>query len=408
VAALIFRRPMNAQDPLPFSRWLCGWNEPIVLFTLDQNPEDERFDHVERFDSFDEHGLTEIRVLELAERFSFTHIFAQSEHDILRAAELRGWLGLAGQSYDSALGYRDKVQMKTLARAGGVATPAFAALATPLELHRFALANGFPIVVKPRRGAGSRGVQVIGSLSEMKRFLEHPLPAQYMVEAYVDGPSFHVDGLASDGAIIFACASRYMNDCLAFQTGKSLGSILMDPSDPLSARLQAEAGRLVAALPRAPHIAFHAEFFLDKADRLLLCEVACRPGGSGIADMIEVAHGFNLYAQWFRRSFALPIELPDAGARGSAGSLLIPPRPGRLRALPAETPFAWVVDYRPNSAPDKIWQAPSFSTANIASFIIAGRDAAEVEARMRLLDRWFRERVGWDEDAQIHRMQVEA
>ena len=134
--------------------------------------------------SFDEHGLTEIRVLELAERFSFTHIFAQSEHDILRAAELRGWLGLAGQSYDSALGYRDKVRMKTLARAGGVATPVFAALATPLELHRFALAKGFPIVVKPRRGAGSRGVQVIGSLSEMKRFLEHPLPAQYMVEAY--------------------------------------------------------------------------------------------------------------------------------------------------------------------------------------------------------------------------------
>ena len=182
----------------------------------------------------------------------------------------------------------------------------------------------------------------------------------------------------------------------------------MDASDPLSARLQAEAGRLIAALPRAPHIAFHAEFFLDKSDRLLLCEVACRPGGSGIADMIEVAHGFNLYEQWVRRSFALPIELPNSGARGSAGSLLIPPRPGRLRALPAETPFDWVVDYRPNSAPDKIWQAPSFSTANIASFIIAGRNAAEVEARMRLLDRWFRERVGWDEDAQIHRMQVEA
>ena len=408
MAALIFRRPMNAQDPLPFSRWLRGWDEPVVLFTLDPNPEDEYFDHVERFESFDEHGLTELRALELAEQFSFSRIFAQSEHDILRAAELRRWLGLPGQSYDSALGYRDKVEMKTLARAGGVATPVFAALATPLDLHRFALAKGFPIVVKPRRGAGSRGVQVIGSLGEMKRFLERPLPPHYMVEAYVDGPSFHVDGLASDGAIIFACASRYMNDCLAFQTGKSLGSILMDSQDPLALRLQAEAGRLIAALPRAPHIAFHAEFFLDKADRLLLCEVACRPGGSGIADMIQVAHGFNLYEQWVRRSFGLPIELPTGDARGSAGSLLIPPRPGRLRALPAKTPFDWVVDYRPNSEPDKIWQAPSFSTANIASFIIAGRDAAEVEARMRLVDRWFRERVGWDENARSHGMQVEA
>ena len=110
---------------------------------------------------------------------------------------------------------------------------------------------------------------------------------------------------------------------------------------------------------------------------------------------------------WWRRH--TPHGAPNWPSRsGSAGSLLIPPRPGRLRALPAETPFDWVVDYRPNSPPDKIWQAPSFRTANIASFIIAGRNAAEVEARMRLLYRWFRERVGWDEDAQIHRMQVEA
>jgi hypothetical protein len=206
--------------------------------------------------------------------------------------------------------------------------------------------------------------------------------------------------LASDGAIIFACASLPI---VASPDGHRALEAFYGSLDPLS-RGQAEAGRLVAL--QAPHIAFHAEFFLDKADRTLRGRLPA--GRFGIADMIEVVHGFNLYEQWVRRSFALPIELPNSGARGSAGSLLIPPRPGRLRALPAETPFDWVVDYRPNSAPDKIWQAPSFSTANIASFIIAGRDAADVEARMRLLDRWFRMRVGWDEDAQIHRMQVEA
>ena len=406
VAALIFRRPMNAQSPLPYSRWLGGWIHPIVLFTLDHNSEDDCFAHVERFASFDEHGLTEIRAIELAERFPFTHIFAQSEHDILRAAELREWFGLRGQSYDSALAYRDKVYMKTLARAGGVETPAFAALTTPLDLYRFAAAHGFPCVVKPRRGAGSRGVRIIGSGAELRRFLERPLPAQYMAEAFVDGPSFHADGLAADGRVRFGCASRYLNNCLSFQTGESLGSILLDPSDRLSARLLAETEKLLAALPPAPHFAFHAEFFLDKPDRLVLCEVACRPGGSGTVDMIELANGFNLYEQWVRGSFGLPIELPRQSARGSAGSLLIPPRRGRLLSLPEEAPFDWVVEYRPNSASGQVWEAPGFSTANVASFIIAGRDAAEVESRMQLLDRWFRDRVVWDDGAPLRPAQT--
>src|ERR1035441_8044737 len=91
VAALIFRRAMNAQSAIPYSKWLRDFGDPLVLFALNSEPEDTSFAHVERFDSFDKHGLTEIRAIELSQRFHFTHIFAQSEHDILRAAALREW-----------------------------------------------------------------------------------------------------------------------------------------------------------------------------------------------------------------------------------------------------------------------------------------------------------------------------
>jgi len=397
MAALIFRRPMNGQGALPYADWLEDFAEPIVLFTSGRDDDEHRFAHVERFGSFDDNGLTEIRAIELAERFDFTRIFAQSEHDILRAAQLREWLGVPGQSYDSALAYRDKVTMKTLARAGGVDTSDFAPLHTPLDLYRFVGEHDFPCVVKPRTGAGARGIQVLRSMADLKRFLERPLPHRSMVEAFVDGAIFHVDGLTENGRVIFCSPSLYVLSCLSFQDGLSTGSVLLDPSQALGRRLVDAAQKLIAALPPAPHIAFHAELFIDQDDRVLLCEVACRPGGSRTADPMEVAYGLNMYEQWVRRSFGLPVELPPPRPWFSVGRLMIPPRQGRLRSLPDQLPFDWIVDYRANSAPGQTWSDPDFCTAHVASFIFSGRDAAQAEARLWELDRWFRERIDWED-----------
>ena len=397
MAALIFRRPMNAQNALPYSTWLQDFEGPIVLFTLNSETDDSLFDHVEYFDSFDNNGLTEIRAIELSQRFHFTHIFAQSEHDILRAAELREWLCLPGQSYESAKAYRDKFYMKTLVRAGGVETPEFAALATPLDLYRFATVHGFPCIVKPRTGAGSRGVRILQSNEDLKVFLRQPLPVNHMVESFVEGPVFHVDGLMTDGLVLFSCASRYFNNCLSFLSGDSLGETLLDPAQSLSRRLTATTEMVLAALPPAPHLAFHAELFHDSADRLLFCEIASRPGGSRTIDPIEVVYGFNMYEQWVRRSFGLLIDLPERRPWFSAGLLLIPPRRGRLVSLPESVPFEWVIDYKPNSRAGQSWEAPNFSSANVASFILSGHDAEEVDFRMSLLDEWFRNQAKWED-----------
>lgn len=389
---------MNGQRLIPYSAWLKDLGEPIVLFATGAPGDDDGdFAHVERFDSFDDQGLTEIRAIELSERFTFTRVFAQSEHDILRAARLREWFGLPGQSYESALAYRDKVRMKLLARAGGVETSPFAELDTPLDLYRFARAHGYPCVVKPRMGAGARGVQVLRSDRDLKQFLGRPLRDQYMVEAFVDGEMFHVDGLASSGRILFSSASRYVMNCLSFQAGDSTGSVLLDPSQELPQLLVATTQSVLAALPTAPEIAFHAELFKDRDDRILLCEVACRPGGSRTADPIEAAYGVNLYLHWVRRCFGLPIELPAPRPWFSVGRLMVPPRRARLRSMPESIPFDWVTDYRKNSIPGELCKEPDFCTAHIASFIFSGHDAEEVESRLLVLDDWFRRQVEWEE-----------
>ena len=398
-AALIFRRPMHGRDPLPYSAWLRHANVPLVLFTVsrDRGDDDEgMFARVERRATFDDSGRTEERVLELALEFEFTRVFAQSEHDILRAAGLRHRLGIPGQSLDSALAYRDKLYMKRLACAAGVACAAFAPVSTAPDLRTFVADHGLPILLKPRRGAGSRGIRVLRSTKDVDSVLACPIPPDSMVESFVRGNVFHVDGLALDGHVLFASASRYVLDSLAFQTGGSMGSVLLNPSDVLSRRLIAVTRRVLLALPRAPSIAFHAELFVDTADQVLLCEIACRPGGSRTADPISIVYGVDIYEQWVKRFFGVPIELPTARREWfSVGRLLVPPRVGCLRAMPTDVPFDWVVDYRKNSRPKQRWNGAECSADHVASFLVKGRDSDEAADRMLMLDHWFRNRLDW-------------
>jgi hypothetical protein len=396
LALLIFRRKSHAQPAMPYGRWLSELGEPLVLFTNDRSDDDANYAHVEYLPSFDEDGLLELRVLDLVGRFQFTRIFAQSEHDLTRAAHLREWLGIPGQSRDSVRAYRDKVYMKSLVEAAGVKVPSFAAISAPLDLLAFSSAHGFPVVVKPRAEAGGRGVRILHSMQEARAWLSAPFPGDYMAETFVSGPLFHVDGLATSGRITFGCTSRYLNTCLGYQDQLSLGSFLLDPGDPLGERLLRATQQVITTLPATQHLAFHAEFFLTEGGDIVFCEIAARPGGSRTADNIEAVHGFNMYQEWARQSVGLPALALGRVPVGSAGNLLIPPRHGYIRSIPDVVPFDWVLDYRKNVAADQYCELPTFCSAHVASFVVTGKTAAEVETRLSFVDEWFGAHTRWE------------
>lgn len=395
MALLILRRKSQSQPAMPYGRWLAELGEPLVLLTNERSDDDANYAHVEYLDSFSADGLLELRALDLDEQFHFTGIFAQSEHDLIRAAHLREWLGLPGQSRASVRAYRDKVIMKTAVAAGGVKVPAFAALSAPLDLVAFASSHGYPVVVKPRAEAGARGVRVLHSMADVRAWLAAPFPADFMIERHVDGAMYHTNGLAVAGRIELCCSFRYLTDCLGYQSQRSLGAFLIDPEDPIGARLFRATQQTIAALPGADRLAFHAEFFLTRDDDLVFCEIAARPGGSRTADVIEVAYGFNMYEAWARQSVGLPVAL-NRVQTGSAGNLLIPPRPGRLHAIPDVAPFDWVLDYHRNATVGQRLDVPDFCSSHVASFIVAGETAAQVEARLLAVDEWFGAHARWE------------
>ena len=101
---------------------------------------------LEGFDNYEVNGNVERRALELHAELNFTHVVALCEEDLIRAARLRQALGIRfGQSVDSALRFRDKVLMKQVLQAKGIAVPTFAPVDCPLDVINFVKQRGLPV-----------------------------------------------------------------------------------------------------------------------------------------------------------------------------------------------------------------------------------------------------------------------
>lgn len=91
--------------------------------------------------------------------------------------------------------YRDKVRMKDMLTQLGIRTPKYRRLAKDFaddELRGFT----FPVVVKPIDKYGSRGVEVLGSVAEIRERFDHTCATseikQILVEEYHDGLEFNM------------------------------------------------------------------------------------------------------------------------------------------------------------------------------------------------------------------------
>lgn len=246
----------------------------------------------------------ELDALELAREVGATAIVARSEPDILRAARLREALGLPGQGWDSALAFRDKVVMKRLAARYGLPVATFAELQTGTDLVRFVETHGFPVVVKPITGSGSYDTYVLWDRADLLAQVDRGMTVPMKVERFVDGVMYHVDGLVVDSKIVAIHPSRYVNDCLSFQSGEHLGGYMLTTAHPMHGRMVDFATEVLDALPTPRVSTFHIEVFHTPADELVFCEAASMCGGVRIPAALRHVVGIDLEREWFNAQAA--------------------------------------------------------------------------------------------------------
>ena len=199
---------------------------------------------------------------------------------------------------------RDKHTMKVAFEEAGIPCARHHLFSTLPQLREAAAKLGFPLVLKPRDFAGSVGIIRVDAEDELPAAFDHCrasllevaptydfVDGRYQAEAYVR--STHEVSVEvfnyEDQRVVLAVTDKSVSRPPFFaETGQQVPS-----RETGNAALRALAVRACEALLIDRGVA-HVEVLLDGPD-MQVVEVAARPGGDGIMDLVERVYGFSPY-----------------------------------------------------------------------------------------------------------------
>jgi biotin carboxylase len=334
-------------------------------------------------------------IQDLSDRFgAASRIIALYEGDLQMGADLRARFGIPGDLPDDIAPFRDKLRMHELLSTADVPTVPTVPVESPQSLSTFAEAQGWPLIVKPSNGTASSGITVLGGPDEVPRSLDQGLIAQ----PFINAPVLHVDGYFDGVELVTWTASAYVNTCLAYNDGASLGSNELDDHQALS-KIEMIVREALTALNPRPMV-FHAELLVPEGDysSLLVLEIGARVGGAEIAYIWREIHGIDLVRIGFLVQLNEPIPaslLPESRPRGipavRAGWLLVPPSVERPCTVVSANSQARVRGLQAELLPalGAIMPAVGGYERTGARFRFAGQTADEVSAAIREVQRDF-------------------
>ncbi len=147
----------------------------------------------------------------LARAERIDRIVALDDFDVEMAAMLREYLHIPGMGETTARAFRDKLAMRSRARAAGISCPDFVHAANDRAVNEWTAAVPPPWVLKPRGQAAAIGIRKLDSIEQLWSALEGlgDARADYVLEQFVAGDVFHVDSLVFNREVVFAVASAY-------------------------------------------------------------------------------------------------------------------------------------------------------------------------------------------------------
>ena len=226
----------------------------------------------------------------------------------LPMAEVRDALGIDGLTGPIARNFRDKDRMKEVLRARGVPVARSTLARTPAELRSFVDQVGFPVIVKPQAGLGSRATRRVESEDDVAVLKPTPVePLQ--IEEFVQAREHTCETVTVRGEPVWRSGTRYFPSPLeVLETGWIQYAVLLprEDDDPTWARFHPTNGEALAALfgDRAETAAgtalTHMEWFLREDGTCLVNEVGARPPGVHIMPLMGLAHETDMFADWAR------------------------------------------------------------------------------------------------------------
>jgi len=252
----------------------------------------------------------------LARTERLDRIVALDDFDVGMAAMLREYLHVPGMGETTGRAFRDKLAMRSRARAAGIPCPEFVHVVNDAAVAEWTARVPAPWVLKPRAQAAAIGIRKIASAETLREILDSlgDARADYVLEQFVPGDVFHVDSLVFNRRVLFAVASAYASPPMTVaHEGGIFVTRTLESDDPEAEALKAANARVLDSFGLLRGVS-HTEFIRGRDGALYFLETSARVGGAFIVDVVEAATGVNLWREWAKIEIA-----------GEHGSYVAPP-----------------------------------------------------------------------------------
>jgi biotin carboxylase len=242
---------------------------------------------------------------------------------------------------------QDKDAMRAAYEAGGVGVPPFVSCTRVEEARSFAALHAFPLVVKPARGWGQRGVARVDSIDELDAAFESAREhaaaaglASVVVEGWLEGREYSVNGWIEDGALVSYCVTERLTVPGKRPLGVMIAEVCasgLSTDEELLVVEEARRGAQALGHLRGPcysQVAFAK--IAGGAPRAWLFETAARMGGGFDADVTRLFSGVDLYARIVGLALgdrALELQGKTLEAHGGAIAKFLIGTPGLVRSI---------------------------------------------------------------------------
>jgi hypothetical protein len=193
--------------------------------------------------------------------------------------------------------FRDKALMKRRAQLGGIRVGIFEEAHDRADVVRFLMRvnqtllkldgdPNDPIHIKAFDKAGCMGHRVIRTPDEVDSIPDEEFPV--LMESHLDGWEFAVEAWIHDGKIRFLNISEYV----------TLGYSVHVPASPELEKYRDRVRQEIEKLIKTFDLEFgfiHPEYFVTSDGEMYFGEVAYRPPGFKVFELLERAYGFNAY-----------------------------------------------------------------------------------------------------------------
>lgn len=242
------------------------------------------------------------------------------------AAELAQRWGLPGVGAATVARGHDKYAVRERLAAAGVDDTAHQLVRDAEGVREFFARTGADaVVLKPLDGGASLGVRIAGSPEQAVA----ALPEAYgfsgrdavLAEEYLDGTEYSLEAVVRAGRTVATVVTEKI--CSAPPRFIELRHLVSPPGAPHEAGAAEFVQGLVDAL-EIDDAVLHVEAKLTGRGWRLI-EVALRPAGGLIADLVAATHGINLYEEQLRLALGMPGVVPTtpggvyAGVQFAAG-----------------------------------------------------------------------------------------